>query len=64
MGDHIAKDWVYIDKAKVYVSDGTGNVTDERHLNANRYPNDVNAPTDFAYLTTDGSNDGPYLKSN
>lgn len=37
---------------------------DKRHLNSRRLPNDVNAPTDFAYLTTNGTPNGVnYLKA-
>ena len=63
MGDHVAKDWYYIDKTKVYVSDQTGTITDARHLNSTLPPTDVNAPTEFTYLLTDTSDNGPYLKS-
>jgi hypothetical protein len=46
----------YIDPAIVYV--GTA-----AHLNAMRLPTDPEAATDFAYLTTDGSPDAPYLRA-
>lgn len=48
-------------ETKVFVS-AVGSGTRE-HLNAKRAPTDVLAKTDFAYLTTDGSTDAPYLKS-
>lgn len=58
---HLAREWHYIDKTKVYVSAaGTGT---KEHLNAKKAPNVLAAKTDFAYLTTDGSNDAPYLKA-
>jgi len=61
LNNHLAKDHYYIDKTKVYVN-GSGN-GDARHLNATLPPTDVNSPTAFAYLTTDGSTTAPYLKA-
>lgn len=58
--NHIAKDHRYIDKTKVYVAAGA---TDARHLNSTLLPTNVNAPTEFTYLLTDGSDTGPYLKA-
>lgn len=60
-GNHLSHEWRYIDKTKVYVS-GAGTGTPE-HLNATLPPNDPNAKTEFTYLTTDGSDDAPYLKA-
>jgi hypothetical protein len=69
VANHLAKDWQYIDKTLVHVSpDGTvdGNddpdmAGDARARNSTLLPNAVGAATDFAYLTTDGSDDAPYL---
>lgn len=60
-GNHLGKDWVYVDKAKVHVSAAKTGTSE--HLNATKAPNDPTAKTNFAYLTTDGSNTAPYLKA-
>lgn len=60
-GNHISKDHWYINKAKVYVA--AAGQTDARHLNATLLPTDVNSPTEFTYVLTDGSDTGPYLKA-
>lgn len=53
---HLAKNLVAIDKTKVWVP------STEEHLNSEHTPDQAAAKTDWAYLTTDGSNDAPYLK--
>lgn len=60
-GNHLSHDWRYIDRTKVFVS-GAGTGTPE-HLNVKLPPTDPTAKTNFAYLTTDGSADAPYLKA-
>ena len=59
LGNFLAKDHVLIDPTKVYAP-ASGNGTPE-HLNATLPPDDANADTEFSYLTTDGSDDAPYL---
>lgn len=61
MGEHLAKDWRYIDPTKVYV-DGSGNGT-PAHLNSTKAPNDPTAATEWSWLTADGSDDGAFLKA-
>jgi hypothetical protein len=63
MLNRLAKDWVLIDKTKVYVN-AAGSGADARHLNATKKPDDPNSATNFTYLTTDGSSNAPYTKSN
>lgn len=67
---NLARDWVLIDKAATYVSVKAPvspatkpvQVGDDRALNTEHTPDDdSHAPTDFAYLTVDGSNDAPYI---
>jgi hypothetical protein len=53
----LQRDITSTDKTKLYAAG------DKRALNAKRKPDDVAAPTDFSYMTTDGSSDAPYLKS-
>lgn len=55
-GNHLSHDWRYIDAAKVWPSG-------KAHLNATLPVNDPAAGTEFTYLTTDGSDDAPYLKA-
>lgn len=58
MGNHIAKDWVYIDKAYIYIdTDGTATATDDGYLNASLLPTDANSNTEWSYLCADGSDD-------
>lgn len=47
--------------AKVNVNHVGG--PDKAHLNSRLLPTNVNAPTDFKYLTTDATNDAPYQKA-
>lgn len=67
LGNDLAKRWRYIDATKVYVpaADGVHTPTSgvPSHLNATLPPNNVNAPTEFTYEVTDGSDDAPYLKA-
>jgi hypothetical protein len=57
MSNHLAKDHVAVDKTKIWVP------STEEHLNSKHTPDQPQAKTDWAYLTTDGSNDAPYLKT-
>jgi hypothetical protein len=52
---------VYIDEDLVFV-DASGLPT-RAHLQATLPPDDPSAPTEWSYLTTDGSDDAPYLDS-
>jgi hypothetical protein len=54
---HLVANIVAIDKTKVWVP------ATEEHLNAKHTPDVAAAKTDWAYLTTDGSSDAPYLKT-
>jgi hypothetical protein len=60
-GNQISKDPRYVDATKVYApppgADG------KAHLNATLPPTHENAATEFTYLVTDGSDDGPYLEA-
>ena len=63
MGNHVSKEWHLIDATKVHCpavdpADGT-----KEHLNSTLLPDNVAAPTEFTYLVTDGSDDGPYLEA-
>jgi hypothetical protein len=57
MGNHLAKDHVAVDKTKLWVP------STKEHLNSEHTPNLALAKTDWAYLTTDGSNDAANLKT-
>jgi hypothetical protein len=57
MGNHLAKHYVYIDESSIFVG------SDARYLNAEHTPDLDESATDWAYLTTDDSDDAPYLDS-
>ena len=54
MGTHLGKSWVYIEPTKVFIPD-------KGYLNAVLPITDVNAKTDFSYLSADGTQDGAFL---
>lgn len=62
-GNQLSKAWRYIDATKVFCPAPTPANGTKQHLNATLPPNDVNAPTEFTYLVTDGSDNAPYLKA-
>lgn len=61
-GNQLSKRPRYIDETKVFVS--AAKTGTREHLNSTLPPTDVLAKTRFRYLTTDGSDTGPYLKAN
>ena len=63
MGNHVSKNHRYIDATKVFCPAPTPSVGDRKHLNSTLLPNNVNAPTEWTYLVTDGSDNALYLKA-
>lgn len=61
-GTSLSKDRHYIDATKVWCPAPTTGGT-KQHLNSTLPPDDPAAQTEFSYLTTDGSDDAPYLYS-
>lgn len=63
-GNLQSKGWRYIDATKVFCPPpGSTPAGGKQHLNATLPITDINAPTEFTYLVTDGSDTGPYLKA-
>ena len=63
-GNHVSKKHRLIDPDAVFApAPGTTPAGGRQHLNSTLPPDDLSAPTEWTYLTTDGSDDGPYLKA-
>jgi len=62
MGDHLAHEPRWIDATAVACPPpGSTPAGGRQHLNSTLPITDVNAPTEWSWLTTDGSDDAPYL---